>query len=109
MPYSLASTKTFQVPVVGQISGENGKPVKFDFKLVCKRLTQSEIDATLNNPEAPIEPFLRDVATGWVDVLDAAGVPLEFNQENFDLVLGQAGMRVLCFGAYLTEVGAKAR
>lgn len=109
MALKLVVRNKLRVTVDGSINDENGRPVKFSFVLLCKRLSQTEIDAVIEEKKKALSDFLMEVCDGWEDVLDADGVRLDFNPANFAAVLEQPAMRALCFAAYLKEVGATAK
>jgi hypothetical protein len=110
MAIKLIKRNKLRVPVKGTVPGEDGKPVKFDFTLLCKRLNQTEIDKVMEDKDGLTQDFLLEVAEGWEDVLLESGDPLEFSADNFmNEILEQPAMRTVCFGAYLKEIGAIAK
>lgn len=109
MALKLVVRNKLRVLVKGSIAGEDGKPVPFSFVLLCDRLTQSQIEAELQDKEAPVVDFLKRVTNGWEDILDDAGKPIPFDEDNFASVMDQAGLPVVCFQAYMKEVGAVAK
>lgn len=109
MSFKLVVRNKLRVPVKGAINGEDGKPIKFDFVLICDRLKQSQIDAALADKDSSVPDFVRSVATGWEGVLADDGSALEFDEENLSSVLENAGLPAVCFSAYLKEVGATAK
>jgi hypothetical protein len=104
MAFKLVKRNKLRVAIKGALAGEDGKPVNFSFVLLCTRLTQSEIDDAMKNKEESVTTFVQRVTTGWEDVLDEAGAPIPFDEENLAAVL--AGMPVVCYQLYLKEVGA---
>ena len=109
MALKLVIRNKLRVPVKGTIADENGKPVPFAFVLLCTRLTQTEIEAAMEDKNAPVRDFIQGVTNGWEDVLDAAGQPLPFDDDNFAAVMDQAGLPGVCLQAYMKEVGAPAK
>lgn len=109
MALKLIKRNKLRVPVVGTIKDEDGNPVKFDFVLHCKRLSQSQIDEELADKDGPVREFLQQVTEGWEGVLEESGEPLPFSPANLDLVLELPAMRAVCFQKYLKEVGATAK
>jgi len=105
--YKINASATIRVPVVGSVAGEDGKPVKFTFGLQCKRLQQPEIDELMKDPNAPVKGFLHQVVNGWHDVVGADDQPIEFSEANFAALLDQPGMSMLCFNAFMSDIGAK--
>jgi hypothetical protein len=109
MALKLVVRSKLRVPVKGTIVDEDGNKVPFSFVLLCDRKKQSEIQAVLDDKEALVLDFVRDVTKGWEDVLDAENQPMEFNAKSFDEAMEQAGLPTICFQAYLKEVGAVAK
>lgn len=106
MALKLVIRKKLRVPVKGTLKDEDGKPVNFDFVLLCERLTQTEIDEAVKNKDESVKEFVQRVTNGWENVLTASGEPLPFDPDNFAMVLEQAGLPVVCYQTYLKEVGA---
>lgn len=109
MAFKLVKRNKLRVPVKGSIAGEDGKPVNFSFFLLCERLTQSEIDEAIQDKKETVTDFVKRVTQGWEDVQDEAGAAMSFEPANLVAVLEQAGMPVVCYQAYLKEVGAVAK
>lgn len=109
MAFKLVKRNKLRVPVKGTLKGEDGKPVNFNFTLLCERLTQDEIDEAMKNKEESVKDFVHRVTNGWEDVLDDAGQPLDFGTESLNSVLAEAGMPVVCYQSYMKEVGAVAK
>lgn len=108
MSYTLVKRNKIAVKVKGTLPDEDGKPVRFDFKLHCTRMGQDEIDAA-REENAKVKPFIRRVAEGWDGVLDRAGQPVEFSDEGLDEIIDQAGMPMLIMRCYLEQVAATAK
>lgn len=106
MAFKLVNRNKLRVPVKGTLKDEDGKPVNFDFVLLCDRLSQAEIETVIKSSDEPIKDFIHRVAQGWEAVLGEDGQPLPFEADNLDAVLDQAGMAVVCYQSYLKEVGA---
>jgi hypothetical protein len=107
MALRLVKRNKLRVPVKGTLKGEDGKPVNFDFVLLCDRLTQEEIDEAIKDKEESVKDFVQRVTTGWEDVLDESGQPMSFSADNLkNEVLQIAGMPVVCYQTYLKEIGA---
>ncbi|MFC5548200.1 hypothetical protein [Massilia aerilata] len=106
MAFKLVVRKKLRVPVKGTLKDEDGKPVNFDFTLLCDRLSQEEIESAIKNSDEPVREFVQRVTHGWEAVLDENGQPLPFEADNLNAVLAQAGMAVVCYQSYLKEVGA---
>jgi len=106
MTFRLTSYKTILVKVSGSIKDEKGESQQFSFSLVCKRLTQSEIDEALANKSESVKDFLRKVVQDWDGVLDEEGVSMVFGPETFEKVLDEPGLRTVCFNEYMSQIGA---
>jgi len=109
MAFKLVTRNKVRVLVKGSQSDENGKQVPFNFVLLCTRLSQTQIEEASANKEGRIAEFIQSVANGWEGVLDDAGQPLPFNDENLAAVMDEAGVPGVCFQAYMKEVGAVAK
>jgi len=109
MALKLVKRNKIAVTVKGTLPDEDGKPIAFDFKLHCKRLTQDEIDSALKNRKGEVKGFIREVAQGWEGVLDEVGAPVPFSAEILDEQLNEPGMPVLIMQAYLEQVSATAK
>lgn len=106
MALKLVVRNKLRVPVKGTLKDEDGKPVNFDFVLICARLSQTEIDEAIKNKEESIRDFVQRVANGWESVLTESNEPLSFDADNLGTVLEQAGMPLVCYQSYLKEVAA---
>ena len=109
MALKLIVRNKLRVTVKGSMPDENGKQVPFSFVLLCKRLSQSQIQDAQENKDELVVDFIKGVTEGWEDVTDAAGQPMPFDEDNFATVMDQAGMPGVCFNAYMKEVGAVAK
>jgi hypothetical protein len=109
MAFKLVKRNKLRVPIKGVFAGEDGKPVNFSFVLLCNRLTQTEIEETIENKDESIKDFVQRVVTGWEDVLEENGAPMPFDSESLADVLDQPGMPVVCYQRYLKEIGAVAK
>jgi hypothetical protein len=110
MAFKVKKLNKLHVQVKGEISGEDGEKVPFDFTLIAKRLNQAEIDEILGNSERKITDFLKANVEGWSGVLNEDGTEMLFSPESLESeVLSTVGMRSLCFQCYLRDVGAVAK
>ena len=109
MALKLVVRNKLRVPVKGTMPDENGKQVPFSFVLLCKRLSQTQIQEAQENKDDLVVDFVKRVTDGWEDVIDDAGQPMSFDEDNFAAVMDQAGMPGVCFQAYMKEVGAVAK
>jgi hypothetical protein len=107
MALKLVKRNKLRVPVKGTLKGEDGKPVNFDFVLICDRLTQTEINKAIKNEDELVPDFILRVTTDWEDIQDDSGQPKSFSADSLKAeVLEIAGMPVVCYQSYLKEVGA---
>lgn len=107
MAHKLVRRNKVPVQVKGELKGEDGQPVQFDFTLHCKRMTQPEIDASMANKTEPVKTFLHGVAEGWEGVLGEDNQAIPFNADNLTEVLANdAGMAMVCFQSYLRDNSA---
>lgn len=110
MAFKLVQRNTCIVPVQGVISDDNGKPERFEFSLLCRRLSSTEIKAATENlKDRSLSDFLCDVVEGWRNVFDAEGQPVPFHAEAFEHLMDVPGVAVLAVESYFREVGAKAK
>jgi hypothetical protein len=109
MAIKLIKRNKLAVTVKGTLPDESGKPVNFDFKLHCKRLSQDEIDVAMKDKKGDVKKFVRDIAEGWDGVLSEAGVAQDFTPEEFDELIDNVGMPVVIMHAYLEQVAAVAK
>lgn len=109
MAFVLKKLNKLPVRVKGTLPGEDGKPVEFDFKLHCKRLTQEEVEAEHSDTDGSVKDFLRRVTEGWESVKDESGAAVIFSAEGLDDLLNNAGMPLLCFTSYMKQIAATAK
>lgn len=110
MAFKLVKRNKLRVTVKGSVAGEDGKPSKFEFVLVCHRLTQSEIDAVIADKELLTVEVLRRVVFDWEGIIDEEGEPIPFSSSSLDeCLLEQPGMRSVCYQAYLKDIAAVAK
>lgn len=109
MAFKLVVLNKLPVRVKGALPGEDGKATAFDFTLHCKRLSQAEIDAVMNNKKGEVKAFIQNVAEGWDGVLDANGEPVSFASDKLDQMIDNAGLPMLIMHAYLEQVSATAK
>jgi hypothetical protein len=110
MAIKVKKLNKLHVHVKGELNGESGEKVPFDFTLHCKRLNQEQIDEALAGKDSKITDFLKDNVEGWAGVLNEDDTEMAYSVENLvSEVLSVAGMRTLCFSSYLRDVGAVAK
>jgi len=109
MAFKLVKRNKISVAVKGTLPDEEGKPVHFDFKLHCKRLSQDEIDSAIKSRTGEIKGFIREVAQGWEGVLDEVGAQVPFSEEILDEMINEPGIPVMIMQAYLEQVSATAK
>ena len=109
MAFRLVVSNTVAVPVQGRVPDENGKPVPFNFTLLCRRLPASELRAVIENNDRTVPEFLTSVVEGWDAVLDADGKAVQFTPAGLQQLLEIVGMATVCFQAYLEFCGARGK
>lgn len=109
MAFKLVKRNKIAVAVKGTLPDDDGKPVKFDFKLHCKRLSQDEIDTVMKEKNGDVKSFIRNVAEGWDTVIDADGEPLPFSRDGLDELINTAGLPALIAREYMDQVSATAK
>lgn len=107
--FKLIERNTVSVPVKGVITDDSGKPERFEFSLLCRRLGADALSERLKEPDRSVKAFMQEVAEGWRGVADAEGQPLAFNEANLEALLETPGMAHLAFQSYLQEQAAKAK
>lgn len=111
MSYKLAISDQVQFPVAIKLN-DDGKDRTFNFDLVARRLSQSEMSDVVSDKEQLIRDFLQANVTGWKRqqlVLDEDGKPAEFNPESFDALLSVTGAGLNILGKYLEANSARAK
>jgi hypothetical protein len=109
MAIVLKKLNKLPVRVKGTLTGEDGKPVEFDFTLHCKRLSQDEIEAVQADKDGSVKDFVRTNTDGWQDVKDEGGAVAIFSLEGLNELLSIAGMPMLCFTSYMKQIAATAK
>jgi hypothetical protein len=110
--FKVSISDTVLVPVKGIIKDAEGKEQPFEFSLTCKRLAAAEMREDMKDGERPASEIMAKVTTGWKGqglVLDPdnGDKPAEFSADALDALLDISGVSMLCFNAFLREVGAK--
>ena len=85
-----SEVQTYPWPVSVALPGENNVTTTQKFKLVFKRMSQTELDEIheqLKEKELTDRGLCLRVTAGWEDVADAHGNALDFNDENFGALL----------------------
>ena len=108
MAFKLEKRNKLAVKVKGTLPDDNGKPINFDFKLHCIRLSQDEID-DVRQENGGVKALIRRVADGWDDVLDEDGQAVQFSADGLDELIDNAGMPLLVLRCYMEQVGATAK
>lgn len=109
--FKLIISDTLVVPVEGDIYAD-GKKVSISFDLLCKRSTADEIRDDLkanDDGEVDLKEFMRSRVTGWRNVQDEAGAPLEFGDAACEALLNFPGVAALAVTSYVTHCGAKGK
>lgn len=104
--YTLAIEDIVDIQVKFTIRSK-GTAKLFTPTLTINRLTPDENES---RNEQSIKDFMHENVTGWKDqrlVLDASGNPAEFSREALDVFFSAPGVLILCWNAYIKEIGAK--
>jgi hypothetical protein len=110
MAFKLMMRNSVVVPLKGELKDDNGKPERFEFALVCRRMGADELRETLKDGQRTMKAVMLDVTEGWRNVLDADGqTPVPFATEPLDQLLDTPGLAQLAFEAYLKEQAAHAK
>lgn len=108
MSFCLVVSKKIKFPVTGQITGEDGQPVPFSFKLVAERSDSDAFKDGEGNP-ATIGSLLKAKVSGWEDVYLGDTSPAPFSPEAFDGLLKLINMPAMVFAAYMDACGARGK
>ena len=104
--YTLAIDDIVDIPVKFTIRSK-GTAKLFTPTLTIKRLNPEDNES---RSEQSIKDFLHENVIGWKDqrlVLDASGNPADFTPEALELFFSAPGVTILCWNAYIKEIGAK--
>lgn len=115
MAFKLVKRDRMSVPVKGHFLDDKGGKERFDCKLVCNRIPQSEVDTYVKSfadtqveRQSAIE-FMRDKVIGWDGVQDADGAAVPFGPDALEEFLETPGVAMLAHTAYFESLGAKAK
>lgn len=115
MAFKLIKRDRMSVPVKGHFVDGNGGKERFDCKLVCNRIPQSEVDKYVKSfadtqvDRQSATEFMRDKVTGWEGVQDADGVAVPFGPDALEEFLETPGVAMLAHTSYFESLGAKAK
>lgn len=113
MTFKLVKRDRMPVEIKGHFLSMDGSKERFDCKLICNRIPQSEVDAYVKSfsdaDRQSAVDFMRDKVTGWQGVQDDAGVDVPFSADALDEFLETPGVAVLAHSAYFDALGAKAK
>jgi len=99
--FKIEKLKDITWPVTVSVPRDGGNAVKATFTGKFKLLTSPEFNAIYNSGGSD-EDLVRNVLTGWENNLcDEDGNPLEFNDENLNLVATRTYIRTAIVSAYL--------
>ncbi len=103
MGFRLAQKPTYEVAVTVTFPVDGGRVEKHQFHARFKRLSQTQIEATLAEKPSDRE-LLRDVLVGWRGVQDEDGKELDFTDEAREQVLDVYPMQPTLARAFLDSV-----
>ena len=84
--FKIAQNPKFKTVVEVWMTNEKGVAVKSTFKAIFKRITTSEIESWQSNDQTTRE-FLKTKLTGWEELTNDDGEPVEFNDANLEMLL----------------------
>lgn len=109
IPVILTQRNTATVNVKGTLNDENGKPQPFHFKLMCRRISATELQNVLKDSDRSVSDFMLDITEGWRGVKDEDGQDVEFSTSALEQLLDIPGLAGIAFKEYLQEQAAKAK
>jgi hypothetical protein len=104
--YTLAIDDIVEIPVKFTIRSK-GTAKLFTPTLTIKRINPESDES---RSEQSIKDFMHENVIGWKDqrlVLDASGNPADFSQDALSIFFSAPGVTILCWNAYIKEIGAK--
>lgn len=107
MAFRLIKRDSVTVPVKGFLQGTDGKPERFSFDLICRRLGDEGLRTVMRQPDRPVSDVMCELTEGWRGVLDADGNDLSFNLAGLRELMDTPGVAALAWNAFLSEQGAK--
>lgn len=110
MAIKLTVSNKVAFKVKGTINNAAGTAEPFDFGLTCERMDQDQYAAALRDLDGrPIADFLASVTQDWTGVKDDEGKPVPYSEDALRQLCKIPGIAGVMFGAYVAEVGAKAK
>lgn len=100
------------VKVKGVTVDAEGADLPFEFVLICDRLKSQELQAVKGDKAETIAQFFERHTSGWRGqnlVVGDDGQPAAFSVEALQALFTINSMDVVCWMAYLTQVGANAK
>lgn len=117
--FSIAVNQQYPTPVEVEIPNGNGKSTKHTFVVHFKRKSQAELDEIhrrlnamqLRDGEELLsdDELMKEVLVGWEGVHDAAGAPLDFNEENMASLLNIYPVRPTLVTAFFGSIKTSKR
>lgn len=99
--FKIEPQKTVQWPVTVNIPQDGGRIKKNTFTAEFELLPQNEFNAIYREDGGNDEDLLRRALVGWVDVGDADGNPIDFNEDARELMIRIPYVRNALVTAYL--------
>ncbi len=110
--FTLGSSENFEWPVRVSLPVSGGKHQEVSFKAAFKRLPQSRCKELLllgRTGEISDNDVVKEVLTGWSDVVDNDSRELPFNPANLDRLLEVPTAGACIVAAYFEAVGGGKR
>lgn len=105
--FKIALSPTFRAPVTVEIVGADGSPQKYPFTAEFRRLKLSELEdlmARIRDKGLSDPDVLREVVSGWAQVVDEAGSELPFSADALEQVLEIPEACRALVNAFMTKV-----
>ena len=111
--FKVAVSPTYIYPVTVEFPGNSGKTEKRTFDAEFKRLNQAEVEEVyrrLSAGELSDDLLVKEVLYGWGKVFDDEGKPLDFNEDNLEILMQVFPTRPATVKAFFDSIsGAKAK
>ena len=107
MAFKLTQTPTFKANITIDIASEKGGWEKSHFIAEFKRVTADDLDRMREMPNPEV---MREVLTGWANVLNDDNEPIPFTTEHRDAMLAiPAALAALTVAFWENQLKAKAK
>jgi hypothetical protein len=107
MAFKLARSPSYNTKVVVVMPGENGQNETSDFVVTFKRYDTKALEALRNDNQYDV---VRGAITNFTNLLDDKGAPVEFNEQNLDVLLAiPQAIKALAETFWETQYSAKTK